>query len=256
MANEIQTGDIAAIIKDLMNRRAALDAAITNLVAASGALIPTQDGASFNPSGGADLTPTELPRGAFLGKSIPAAIKFYLTAMKTKQTPKQIATALREGGVESTSDDFEGVLTGSLNRMKANGELLRFKDGWALAEFYPAHLRSSLSNEGASKKKKAKKKTKKTTLKPKAAVSEPSPKPQPRPVTATVPQANVAPPKSIDTRVMELLVFASTPMTAKDAAAALKAQVGVVNFSLVRLAKKGEVRRGEDGRYHLTKEPE
>jgi hypothetical protein len=38
MANEIQTGDIAAIIKDLMNRRAALDAAITNLVAASGAL--------------------------------------------------------------------------------------------------------------------------------------------------------------------------------------------------------------------------
>jgi hypothetical protein len=114
-------------------------------------------------NGGADLQPTELPRGAFLGKSIPGAVKLYLYAMKKKQTDREIAVALREGGVESTSDNFEKVVTGCLNRMKMSGEVLRFKDGWGLAEFYPAHLRSSLSQDGVAKRKLPKKPPKKKT---------------------------------------------------------------------------------------------
>ena len=98
MANENPTGDIAAIIKDLMNRRAALDAAIGNLLALAGERILGADsgsiaGPSMSGNGGADQQPTELPRGAFLGKSIPAAIKLYLYAMKRKQTDRAIATA-------------------------------------------------------------------------------------------------------------------------------------------------------------------
>src|ERR1035438_5529030 len=120
MANEYQSGDIAAIIKDLMNRRAALDAAITNLLTASGAMVAGTDFSSSVPlmstGGGADQQPTELPRGALLGKSLPAAVKLYLSAMKKKQTDREIAAALREGGVESTSDNFEKVVTGCLNR--------------------------------------------------------------------------------------------------------------------------------------------
>jgi hypothetical protein len=94
--------------------------------------------------------------------------------MKKKQSIREIATALREGGVESTSDNFEGVITGCLNRMKSNGEILRFNDGWALAEFYPEHLRNRLSqsspkksaNKSAKKAKKSSKSAKQNGEKP------------------------------------------------------------------------------------------
>jgi hypothetical protein len=136
VANENPPSDIATIIRDLKKRRAELDASIASLERAYGATPRTgEDGpAAFN---GGDQHPTELPRGAFLGKSLPSAIKLYLSAMKMKQTDREIAAALREGGVESTSDNFEKVVTGCLNRMKASGEVLRFKDGWGLTEFYP-----------------------------------------------------------------------------------------------------------------------
>jgi hypothetical protein len=91
----------------------------------------------------------ELPRGALLGKSLPAAIKLYLSAVKRKQTAAEIATALRDGGVESTSSNFENIITGALNRLRKVGEVLRFKDGWALAEFYPESLRNRIAEQDA-----------------------------------------------------------------------------------------------------------
>jgi hypothetical protein len=45
--------------------------------------------------------------------------------------------------------------------MKANGEVLQFKEGFALAEFYPAHIRASLSNAVGSPRKRTKKPAKK-----------------------------------------------------------------------------------------------
>lgn len=180
MATENKTIDYAAMIADLQAKRAAIDSAITSLILASGAVMPIADGTasvSYSSITNTDRQPTELPRGAFLGKSLPAAVKLYLSAVMKKQTIKEIATALREGGVESTSDNFENVITGCVNRMKANGELLRFKDGWALAEFYPEHLRRNLSPEGAAKRKTAVKKTKKPKKTVKSAVY-PSDKPQ------------------------------------------------------------------------------
>jgi hypothetical protein len=160
VANENPPSDIATIIRDLKKRRAELDASIASLERAYGATPRTgEDGpAAFNAG---DQHPTELPRGAFLGKSLPSAIKLYLSAMKMKQTDREIATALREGGVESTSDNFEKVVTGCLNRMKASGEVLRFKDGWGLTEFYPESLRFRLGQEGPAKGKTTKKKKKK-----------------------------------------------------------------------------------------------
>jgi hypothetical protein len=103
--------------------------------------------------------PVELPTGAFLGKSIPAAVKLFLQAARRKQSVKDISTALREGGIESTSANFETTVTSALHRLKANGEVLRFKDGWALAEFYPEGLRSriekSAAKRGTAKRKRA-----------------------------------------------------------------------------------------------------
>jgi len=45
--------------------------------------------------------------------------------------------------------------------MKANGEVLQFKEGFALAEFYPAHIRASLSHGGGLPQKRTKKPAKK-----------------------------------------------------------------------------------------------
>src|SRR5579871_3379294 len=103
--------------------------------------------------------PIDLPEGAFLGKSVPTCIKLYLSASKKKKTIKEIAAALKEGGVESTSDSFENVVTGAINRLKVAGEVLRFKDGWGLPEWYPAHIRAAApsGNGKRSAKRKAKK---------------------------------------------------------------------------------------------------
>ena len=79
----------------------------------------------------------DLPVGVFRDKSIPEAIKLYLKAARRKQTVKKIAAGLAEHGLVSTSKSFETTVTGSLHRLKEAGVVLRFKDGWDLAESYP-----------------------------------------------------------------------------------------------------------------------
>ena len=103
--------------------------------------------------------PIDLPKGALLGKSLPAAVKLWLTSARRKASVKEIATALRDGGVESTSPNFENVVSGALHRLKSNHEVLRFKDGWAAAEFYPTSLRTT-ATKGKTPKAKAKSKKK------------------------------------------------------------------------------------------------
>jgi hypothetical protein len=99
--------------------------------------------------------PIDLPTGAFLGKSIPAAIKLYLMAARKKKTARDIAAALKEGGVESTAANFENMITGSLHRMRGFGDVLKFPDGWTLAEFYPESMRARLTKDAPPKKRKA-----------------------------------------------------------------------------------------------------
>jgi murein L,D-transpeptidase YafK len=163
--------------------------------------------------------------------------------MKKKQSVREIATALREGGVESTSPNFENVLTGCLHRMKTNGDLLRFKEGWALAEFYPEHLRRSLSSQdvaATTKRKTANKKTKKAQKTAKSAKVSGSPKVQ-------------AAPESLEhrieeytrTRIGELVTF-------KQVAAAIPDTLpSVISLSLGRIAKKRGWLKTPEGAYHI-----
>lgn len=135
--------DIDAKIASLQTLRASVQAA-----SASGALGQPIEGAEL-PSqvltaGRSDTlgVPTDLPEGAFIGKSVPASIELYLSAAKKKKTNKEIAAALRDGGVESNASNFDNVVTGSLFKLKKDGKVLRFKDGWGLSEWYPAHIRA------------------------------------------------------------------------------------------------------------------
>jgi len=154
------TIDYRSVLADMEAKRAALDSAIANLkIFLSGR---ASVGEPPPPRQPISAEPIELHKGALLDKSLPAAIKLYLSAVKRKMTNKEIANALREHGVESTSENFEGVVSGAIKRLGDSGELLRFKDGWALAALYPEHLRNRISQEKkpARKKPKAKRATK------------------------------------------------------------------------------------------------
>jgi hypothetical protein len=246
MATEAKDNEFTVAINQLLAKRALIDATIANLVALSGGIMPSLDtGTPYTPLGGADAQPTELPQGAFLNKSLPAAVKLYLSSVVKKQSIREIATALREGGVESTSDNFEGVITGCLHRMKANGELLKFKDGWALAERYPAHIRASLSQEGAPKRKTAVKKSKKA-----AKGAKP-----PKPLSDTPKRPSIAIPskQGLEHRIEEFVH--SRKLASFSAADVLQAipdaEPKSLPLALGRLAKKHYWIKGSDGKYRV-----
>jgi hypothetical protein len=159
--------DSSKFLDVLRAKRAALDTLISayETAQALGALGQPGDVSSFS-GNGISGEAVELPVGAFLGKSIPAAIKLYLSAVKKKQTIKEISKALQDGGVETTASNFETVVTGALNRLKGATEVLRFKDGWGLSEHYNEALRARLAqNQKPNRKTKPKKNKAKSKIK-------------------------------------------------------------------------------------------
>jgi hypothetical protein len=189
--------DPMAMLADARAKRAALDALIVGLetAIASGALGPAVEGvitSGISPVPTQLGKPIDLPAGAFNGKSLLEAIKLYLEAARQRKTKKEIVAALREGGVVSTSDNFEGVVQASLQRLKSLGQLLKFGDGWGLAEWSPASFRSTGKNP--SKPVKAAKPARKKG-KPKAA-KEASTKQSSKPVAETSSTETQTPQKS------------------------------------------------------------
>jgi hypothetical protein len=123
--------------------------------------------------------PSELPRGAFLGKSLPVCVKMHLSAVHKKQSIKEISNALRAGGVESTSDNFENVVNAALQRLKSAGEVLRFNDGFGLAEWYHPSLRASASPPVKKNKAKPRRSVKRKAAKGKATEAAATPVTEP-----------------------------------------------------------------------------
>jgi hypothetical protein len=175
--------DFAEFLAVLEAKRAALDALIGSYRAALsiGALgqpgdvdlsaVASMPGLNTGKGG-----PVELPQGVLLGLSLPAAIKLYLSAARRKQTTREIATGLKEGGVESTAKLFENTLTTALHRLKVAGDVLKFNDGWALAEFYPENLRNRIAAQADQKSaKKAPPKSRKRTAKKQAQALDAKP---------------------------------------------------------------------------------
>jgi hypothetical protein len=177
----------------------------------------------------------ELPVGAFRGMKIPEAIKLLLQAARRKQTAREIAVGLREGGMETTAKNFETTVTGALHRMKGDGEVLRFKDGWDLAEAHSSALRNRLAKEGKKDGKRGSKArhviaSKKVASKPKAVVLKGP---------------------TLDQRIEAFL--RAHPLewfTTKQIAEALKeTDMKVVGMAFARMVRFGKIAKGDDGRY-------
>lgn len=176
----------------------------------------------------------ELPIGAFRGMKIPDAIKLLLQSARRKQTVREIATGLREGGMETTSKNFETTVTGALHRLKGDGELLRFKDGWDLAEAHSAALRNRLSKEDKPSKKKSKPTARATSSK-----------------KTKGPKASAPKGPTIDQRVEAFL--RTRPLewfTPKQVTEALKeTNARVVGMAFARLVRFSKIAKQDDGRY-------
>jgi hypothetical protein len=171
--------DIDAKIASLQTLRASVQVA-----SASGALGQPIEGMEL-PSqaltaGRSDVlgVPADLPEGAFIGKSVPACVELYLSAVKKKKSNEEITAALRDGGVESNASNFRNTVTAALFKLKKDGTVLRFKDGWGLSSWYPAHIRASApvgSNKRARKGKKNGQKSKAVRPVTAAPIAVPTP---------------------------------------------------------------------------------
>ncbi len=191
-------------------------------------------------SNGARGSSYELPTGALLGKSVPQAIKLYLGAVRKKQTASDIANALKDGGVESTAANFLNNVTSSLHRLKAAREVLQFKDGWALAEFYPESLRARIAKDAEPKRKR--RKVQRTT-RTKAAEAKAN---KPLPVVQKGP--------GLSERVTSYLQSRGREFTAvQELVAQLKVAAPVLNLTLGRLVKQEKLEKNQVGQYRLVK---
>lgn len=161
--------------------------------------------------------------------------------MKKKQTIREIATALREGGVESTASNFEGPVGGALYRLRDAGEVLKFKDGWALAEFYPESLRNRISKDAEPKKKRGKaRKTAQKTARAEVKAKVETPKKSQGP--------------GLEQRIDNYLQTRGTEYTAvPELATQLKVATQVLNLTLGKMVKAVKIERSEDGRVRLVK---
>ena len=155
-----ETPDVDPILTAIEARAAAWQAVAERYRAAraleSGQLVGIDVSAVLTQSGGppraASSAPVDLPTGAFRSMGMAPSIRFYLAAAKGKRTMKQIAAALKEGGLVTTTesrDKFEKSLNTTLYRLRNEGVLLRFSDGWDLAEPYPEQFRQRLANKDA-----------------------------------------------------------------------------------------------------------
>lgn len=178
--------------------------------------------------------PVELPRGALLGKSLPAAIKLYLSAAKQKQTVSQIASALRDGGVETTSRNFENIITGALNRLKRAGEVLRFREGWALADFYPENLRNKIAEKESGQKRGKARNGRRRQRSPKGE-------------QAKAAKRTSQNPPDLAGRIEAFIRSGGRPVAAGEVTQAVGAPSNVVGLALGRLRKQARITKDESG---------
>ena len=238
----------ASVIAYIEAKIAAWQAVLTSLKSAlaidpGGQTIEGFDLSSVGQSG--DLgQPMDLPDGAFHGKSIPACVKLYLSAAKKKKTIKEIAAALREGGVESTADNFESPVATALNRLKAAGEVLRFKDGWGLSTWYPPNLRGTVPANGGKRSPKSKKKGKKAH-KGKVAAAKAA-----IPIEPPVKVADIT--KAEDKPELKIIAFFKAnrrEVSAKDVASALGLKIQTTNLVLAKLAHQKKIEKSSSGAF-------
>lgn len=134
-----------AVLADLENRKAQIEAAIAGI-----RLVMGQPGtAPSGPSGGGGgYTGAAPPHDAFIGMSIPEAAKKHLTAVRKKLSTQDLMTALEAGGLPpSKYNTVYAILSRRENKV---GDIINLKGDWALQAWYPNYRKKASSSEGSA----------------------------------------------------------------------------------------------------------
>jgi hypothetical protein len=232
--------DLNAVITLLEGKRTALDSAINALraVVTSGAAGPTPDGVMvnvsnpFTASGG-----SEIPDGAFHGKSMPAAIKLYLELMRGKKSTREIADGLKKGGLESTSQNFDKTVYATLDRLRKSGDLVKLGTAWGLPAWYPALMRAGVSEGKPAKRRGRHRRVPQAEDQGKIAAF------------ASVERSKKSKPNVIDIIDSFLRDHPGSHSPEEIRDAAKMSDTRATNMLLGRMIKAGTVEKTEDGKY-------
>lgn len=241
--------DYRAFLADLEAKRAALDSTINSLRAF------LSMGGIGRPGGGApsavgshhllEIHGGEVPAGAFLGKSIPESAKLYLSIVKSKKTTREIADALRKGGMETSSTNFENIVHAGLNRAMNNASaFLRVGKTWALPEWYPAGVRVAQDRRENRKPRK----TKRRRSERQQSAAEVPQKTESGPMTE-----GHHPEKLWERAVAFISAHPTEEFTANQLSEKFGIHTKVISMTLGRPVKKGLIRMPAPGTYAAVK---
>ena len=120
-----QPSNYEAVLADLEAKKSQIEQAIAALRAVMSAA-----GDSVSVQSGGNLAPN-----AFLGMSIPDAVKKYLGMVKQKKSTQDLMKALEAGGMPEIA--YSSVYAVLRRRQKQFGDIVNMKGDWGLAEWYP-----------------------------------------------------------------------------------------------------------------------
>ena len=130
-----------AVLADLENRKAQLEAAIAGI-----RLVMGQPGtAPSGPDGGGGYSGGAPAHDAFIGMSIPEAAKKHLTAVRKKLSTQDLMTAMEAGGLPPSK--YSTVYAILRRREKQVGDIINMKGDWALQEWYPNYRKKASTSE-------------------------------------------------------------------------------------------------------------
>jgi hypothetical protein len=221
------------VLATLRAKVAAWQAAVDSYLAAR-----ALEGNVEAPNSGSGRGAIELPVNAFRGMTMNEAVKLFMKSVQRKQTTSEIADGLKSGGFVTTAKDIAPTLRNSLAKLKHDGVLLRFPDGWDLAEAHSAAIRHRITKDNA---KPAKKRGRKAKASARAKAAEPK--------AASTAQPNTG--ETLDTRAHSFLRAKPTEaFTAKQIADGLGlGDAGKLALSLARLVRYKRAVKHDDGRY-------
>ena len=140
--------DYAAVLADLRDKRAKIDAAIRGIESMPGLVAPPRPLNSRDPADATQetaraeapsATPPSIPAGAFAGKymSVTEAVESYLRMAHEPRGTMEIADALKAGGFAHPSKAFKGVVNAALQRAShGGGSIVKVGRGvWGLASW-------------------------------------------------------------------------------------------------------------------------
>jgi hypothetical protein len=181
--------DYTKVLEDLELKRTAIETTIAGVRQMLNLGADRTIGAAVQGAGGdrKEQQAGEVLHDSFFGMSAPDAIRKFLNMMKRPQSASDIAKAMHDGGLPTTSDNIGKVIGPTLSRMKANGDLFLHKGKWAPSDWYSVGARERLEavEKGKSKKNRKAGRPKGSKAKPKAQTkSEASPNPTEKPASS------------------------------------------------------------------------